>query len=575
MTLQRYAQPWQGWARACLILAMCLIFGNGFAQQTYVELILDASGSMWNTLDDGRYRIVAAKDVLSQFVSGLPDGDLNVGLRVYGSQVRATEANACDDTQLFVPLEGVDKSVLTQTIRDTDAIGATPIATSLLAAANDFPTDARTRLIILVTDGEESCGGDLQAINQQLQAMGIEIDLRIIGFDLSPEAAASFSGIGTFENAENAEALAEALDSAVGEVVAEAPPEPDACDEAASLSVNGAITTSYPFTVSFSGPEGSISLYPVGGDAYSSLAYAYTGWGNPAEFTAPTEAGDYELRYVASAGKCVVATQRVSIGASSAQLEAPTSVESGYVFTVPFSGPEGKITIHPADDSEELSDNLGYAYTGWGNPAEFTAPTAEGSYELRYYDTNNTVVARANFSVSASQAGMDVPASVEAGYSFTVPFNGPEGTLQLYKSTDADDSYDSLGYAYTGWGNPATLGAPVQAGEYEVRYYDDNDNVIARKTITVTASQATLQAPASVAAGTAFTVPFSGPEGSLEIYHASDSEGGNDLSYAYTGWGNPAELTAPEAAGNYEIRYYDKPDNGKRGLLLRVPLTVQ
>jgi len=44
--------------------------------QTYVELILDASGSMWNKLDDDRYRIVAAKDVLTQFIGGLPDTDL-------------------------------------------------------------------------------------------------------------------------------------------------------------------------------------------------------------------------------------------------------------------------------------------------------------------------------------------------------------------------------------------------------------------------------------------------------------------------------------------------------------------
>ena len=52
------------------------------AQETHVELILDASGSMWNKLYDGTYRIVAAKDVLANFVNALPnDPNLNVGLR--------------------------------------------------------------------------------------------------------------------------------------------------------------------------------------------------------------------------------------------------------------------------------------------------------------------------------------------------------------------------------------------------------------------------------------------------------------------------------------------------------------
>ena len=77
-----------------LFLLACLSLASA---QTYVELILDASGSMWNTLDDGRYRIIAAKDVLSQFIGGLADDGLNVGLRIYGSQTDALEEGACQD----------------------------------------------------------------------------------------------------------------------------------------------------------------------------------------------------------------------------------------------------------------------------------------------------------------------------------------------------------------------------------------------------------------------------------------------------------------------------------------------
>jgi len=186
---------------------------------TYVELILDASGSMWNKLSDGRFRVEAAKEVLSKFVNNLPDGDLNVGLRIYGSELDASETGSCEDTKLFVPLAGIDKASLNTTIQDTNARGATPIAKSLLAAADDFPADARKRLIVLVTDGEESCGGDLQAVADDLNSRGFDIDIRIIGFDLTEEAAKSFEGIGTFENAESAEELAEALDTAVEEVV--------------------------------------------------------------------------------------------------------------------------------------------------------------------------------------------------------------------------------------------------------------------------------------------------------------------------------------------------------------------
>ncbi len=43
------------------LLALCLIAPSAFAQAqdpVYIQLILDASGSMWNKLEDGRYRWV-------------------------------------------------------------------------------------------------------------------------------------------------------------------------------------------------------------------------------------------------------------------------------------------------------------------------------------------------------------------------------------------------------------------------------------------------------------------------------------------------------------------------------------
>ncbi|MEM7736935.1 MAG: VWA domain-containing protein [Deinococcota bacterium] len=557
-------------------LSFILLLVSGLAHsQTYVQLILDASGSMWNTLDDGRYRIVAAKDVLSQFVSGLPEGDLNVGLRIYGSQMSALDDGACDDTRLFVPLAGLDKTALTQTVQDANAQGATPIVASLLAAADDFPADASERLIVLVTDGEESCGGNLQAVAAELAARDIDIDIRIIGFDLSAEAAASFEGVGTFENAEDAQQLASALETAIEEVVSDVPVVATACEVPASLTVTGAVEASYPFSINFEGPEGRISVHPVGGDDFSALGSAFTGSGNPVELTAPGEAGDYELRYTASAGSCVIATVPLTVIPIQATLEPPAAIEAGFAFTAPFSGPEGWITINLATDLENRNQNLGLAFTGWGNPAELTAPSEAGDYEIRYYDSNGVVIARASLIVAASEAIVEVPSSIEAGFAFTSPFNGPEGYITINLPTDPENRNQNLGNAFTGWGNPATLGAPVQAGDYEVRYYDSNGAVIARSAMTVTASQASLEPLTSVAAGADFSVPFVGPDGWLTINAPSDPENRNqNLGNAFTGWGNPAELTAPETPGSYELRYYALPQNGNGGLIVRVPFTV-
>src|SRR5690554_1531329 len=170
--------------RFLAVLASVGLAGSGLAQ-TYVQLILDASGSMYSQLEDGRYRLVAAKSVLTDFITNLPDGeDLHVGLRVYGSELQALDPDSCTDSRLYVPMAGVDRAALLGKVDEVLARGATPIAWSLEQAGNDF-TEPGSYMIVLVTDGEESCGGDIGQVMNDLAARGIDIDLRIIGFDLS------------------------------------------------------------------------------------------------------------------------------------------------------------------------------------------------------------------------------------------------------------------------------------------------------------------------------------------------------------------------------------------------------
>src|SRR5690606_18215596 len=157
-----------------------------------------------------------AKEALASFISRLPDAaDLNVGLRIYGSQMMALDAGACEDSLLTVPLETVDRELLLTTVQGTEPMGATPIAYSLERAAEDLAGAAGRKLIVLVTDGEESCGGDVRAVAERLASEGFEIDLHIIGLALDERAARSFEGIGTFENANSAAELAAALVRAV------------------------------------------------------------------------------------------------------------------------------------------------------------------------------------------------------------------------------------------------------------------------------------------------------------------------------------------------------------------------
>jgi hypothetical protein len=171
---------------------------------------------MYEKLESGEPKIDAARTVLTDFISELPDEELNVGLRVYGATTGAMGSGACEDSQLSVVMQGVDKDALLGIVSTTNPKGATPIAYSLDQAGADFqglPSEAR-KVIVLVTDGEESCGGDLKAALETYRAQGIEIDLRIIGLGLEEKAAQSFEGVGTFQNALTADEFSTALETA-------------------------------------------------------------------------------------------------------------------------------------------------------------------------------------------------------------------------------------------------------------------------------------------------------------------------------------------------------------------------
>ncbi|HUP23869.1 MAG TPA: VWA domain-containing protein [Thermoanaerobaculia bacterium] len=143
-----------------------------------VEVILDASGSMLQRLGDKR-RIELARDALLDLTgSALPAGT-PFALRVFGHR----EAGSCR-TDLELPLGPLDPGGAAAKIRSVEAmnLAKTPIAASLRAVRQDLAAASGPRLVVLVTDGEETCDGDPAAAIEELRAAGIEVRVDIVGF---------------------------------------------------------------------------------------------------------------------------------------------------------------------------------------------------------------------------------------------------------------------------------------------------------------------------------------------------------------------------------------------------------
>jgi len=192
-------------------------------QQTVlnVQLVFDASGSMAEALGS-ETRIVAARRAAERVVAQLPttNANMNVGFRVFGHRGDNTEAGkreSCGSTELLVPMTGINIELLRQQLNAWEPTGWTPISLALQQAGESFPQGENIRnVIIVVSDGEETCGGDPCAVAQALAASRAEVRIDLIGFGVTPDVAQTLQCIsansgGTYLDAQDGERLESSL----------------------------------------------------------------------------------------------------------------------------------------------------------------------------------------------------------------------------------------------------------------------------------------------------------------------------------------------------------------------------
>ena len=102
-----------------------------------------------------------------------------VALRVFGHK----KPNACK-TDLEIKLSPLDPASAQKAISKINAknLAKTPIADSLAKVVSDLRKAKGKKIVILVTDGEETCEGDPSEVLKKLSDKGIVIRLNIVGF---------------------------------------------------------------------------------------------------------------------------------------------------------------------------------------------------------------------------------------------------------------------------------------------------------------------------------------------------------------------------------------------------------
>lgn len=181
-------------------------------EKTNILFIFDSSASMTNPISDVESKMEAAKKVLSEVVGDLP-ANINVGLEVYSHR----KADSCDDIEIIVPVGKLDVNEIRRKINSLQALGNTPIAAALEKGASELQSLKGKKIIVLISDGEETCDGDpIETADHIRKTMGIDVVIHVTGFDVDNRAKQQLSGIaqaggGNYYEAKNARQLKQSL----------------------------------------------------------------------------------------------------------------------------------------------------------------------------------------------------------------------------------------------------------------------------------------------------------------------------------------------------------------------------
>jgi serine/threonine protein kinase len=161
----------------------------------YIEYILDASGSMSELLADGTPKHKAACEYLIEHMLAFPP-ETHIGLRAYGHRVPwQRQQESCQDIELIAPIEVSQMETIAEWLADFEAQGMAPLSAAVEMALEDFATDDPDRLnaIVVITTGQDNCGGDLCALAKAAKARGINLVFHIVGKPVDDATRAQLS----------------------------------------------------------------------------------------------------------------------------------------------------------------------------------------------------------------------------------------------------------------------------------------------------------------------------------------------------------------------------------------------
>lgn len=147
-------------------------------------LILDASGSMVQKDKTGEPLLQGAREA-TRTVVPVAAQHRKMGLVTLGPG----QGDQCSNVELRVPVQAAAAQSIIGEVEKLPADGGTPLSKAVEAGADALNYTHRSAVMVVVSDGDETCGRDPCEVARQLRASARDLTIHVIGF--GPDGATS------------------------------------------------------------------------------------------------------------------------------------------------------------------------------------------------------------------------------------------------------------------------------------------------------------------------------------------------------------------------------------------------
>lgn len=394
-----------------LLTVLCAIHFTAQTRQapevpSPIIYIYDASGSMWGQMQ-GKTKMEIAASVLSKSINDYAENQ-QISLVAYGHR----EKGDCRDVETLIPISNTSKSKVANAVNAIKPLGKTPLAFAAETVIDQLRTSKQKATIVLITDGIESCDGNICDVVKASKAEGIDFKLHIVGFGLKKGeteqlVCAAKEGDGNYYDAADASKLGDAMSEVATQTIDR---------EEGNFGVY-AVKNNEPI-------DAWVRAYKAGTDEQVNTLRTY---GETRYMYLPAGIYDLEVNPLASDVKAIKVTNVESFDHK--KTEKTVSFDGGIIAVTTTNNDEGWDTMVKVlgQDGKQVASKRTYG----------------SSKELEVNPGTYTVTFQALVMKGTETFHESTPIVVEAGKTVSVAHNFATGKVALY-ATVGDDQIDTI-----------------------------------------------------------------------------------------------------------------------------------